>query len=242
VLFAVADPARVARRIRIDEAPRLPPKVKLRPCCILGNQAKLRLGPVPLPLFRLSNMVGPERLGRHVYDSGVVRLQRHGRPEPRIDPERNGILYTCRGGFVDTAHLRLAISLAQWTAYQLSIWHEIITWYGWSSLRGWSEQASAFSPEDLCSNLVGIRIAGGVYAMGRVASETLYDASVAAWLASALDLLGAVPREVGEEAIAAVDGLWWDSGARLPRRSPLRGLGARRDRAGPCLCGRSALP
>ncbi len=36
------------------------------------------------------------------------------------------------------------------------------------------------------------------------------------WLPSILGRLGSVPRPLGIEAIQAVDGLWWDSGVRLP--------------------------
>ena len=54
----------------------------------------------------------------------------------------------------------VAVPLAQWIAFQLSTWHEIATWFGWSALSIFPEEASAFSPEDLYSNLLGIRIAG----------------------------------------------------------------------------------
>ena len=53
-----------------------------------------------------------------------------------------------------------AIRLAEWLAFELSIWHEIATWFGWSALSGFPELASAFSPEDLYSNLLGTRLAG----------------------------------------------------------------------------------
>ena len=31
----------------------------------------------------------------------------------------------------------LAIAVAQWAAFQLSIWHEIATWFGWSWNSNW---------------------------------------------------------------------------------------------------------
>ena len=180
----------------------------------------------------------PGDLGRHAYDSGIVRLQRSGARDLGINPERNGVIYTCRGGFVDTAHVRdwsdwtiflgttfaasadtgvvlelpaeggprrielrpmpmklieavglrrIASSLAQWTAFQLSIWHEIITWYGWHAVRGWPEEASAYSPDDLYSNLIGIRIAGAITARrGATSSEGLYNEALDLWLPSIL--------------------------------------------------------
>jgi hypothetical protein len=112
--------------------------------------------------------------------------------------------------------IRLAVVLAQWLAYQLSIWHEIATWYGWSSMRGFSERASAFSPEDLYSNMVGTKLMLAIVYQSQARSEFAYNRAVDAWLEAALELLGAVPRGLGREVSEAVDGLWWDSTRRLP--------------------------
>ncbi len=49
----------------------------------------------------------PCALGRHAYTGGVI----HSLFNPA---ERNGIVYTCRGGFIDVTHAR---KLADWTAY-----------------------------------------------------------------------------------------------------------------------------
>ena len=43
----------------------------------------------------------------------------------------------------------LTMAIARRLAFQLSIWHEIATWYGWSAVPGYPEKLSAFSPEDL---------------------------------------------------------------------------------------------
>jgi hypothetical protein len=56
----------------------------------------------------------------------------------------------------------------------------------------------------------------GVVFQGQARSEFAYNRAIDAWLASALDLLGAVPSSLGREVTAAVDGLWWDSARRLP--------------------------
>jgi hypothetical protein len=107
-------------------------------------------------------------------------------------------------------------NLAQWLAFQLSIWHEIATWFGWASVPGFSERAFAFSPEDLYSNLAGTKLVLALIYQHEVRNEELYNRAVDAWLAELLALLGAVPRELGREATAAVNGLWWDSSRRLP--------------------------
>ena len=139
--------------------------------------------------------------------------------EPRgetrlLSDEVSGILYTCRGGFLDIAHVRdnadrtlfFASQVERLAAtggtiplsgegarrrivlkpldpqlvsahglrevvpvspsgfdYQAGIWHELTTWYGWASTP-FSERPSAFSPEDLYSNLMGAKIAGTIFA------------------------------------------------------------------------------
>ena len=50
--------------------------------------------------------------------------------------------------------------------------------------------------------LAGLLLACAVAAMG--------------WFARALELLGAVPRELGNEVTRSLEGLWWDSRHRLP--------------------------
>lgn len=270
VLLTVDDAWQLERDLLPHEVPAVPMPRTLRPCCIFGDQVGVRLGPLPVPFFRMRNVRGLEDLGHHAYDSGIVRFRRSGRPEPGLDPEKNGLVYTCRGGFVDVAHLRdwadwtvylaslivaslhegfsldlpreggrrlleyrpppreliermgskrLAIALAQWAAFQLSIWHEIITWYGWNSVVGFHEEASAYSPEDLYSNLLGIRIAGGMLARrGDVESEGIYNHALDRWLHVVLEHLGSVPRRAGMQAIEAVDQIWWDSHVKLPDR------------------------
>jgi hypothetical protein len=49
----------------------------------------------------------------------------------------------------------LAAYLAGEIAFQMAAWHEIAQWYGYRSVPGFSEEVSAFSPEDLYSNLLG---------------------------------------------------------------------------------------
>ena len=80
------------------------------------------------------------------------------------------------------------------------------------------ERASAFSPEDLYSNLLGIRIANYVIQSGGDASERAFNRAMDEALAEALRQLGAAPPEVTRSALDAVDGLWWDSEERLPKK------------------------
>jgi len=254
--------------IRPEDVPQLPVRKSLRPCCAFGTHLKAKLGPLPIPFFSLGNIVSVDDLGPHRYDSGA--LSAGGASERNVfTRENNGLVYTCRGGFVDTAHVRdyadwtifwattiarvsrtgetielpaeggkrrviirslpaklldvyglrrTAVAMAQWLAFEMSIWHEIATAYGWASIDLYPEYVSAFSPEDLYSNLLGIKIAGGMLLYtGSVATDSLYDRNMDNWLQATLKNLGPVPAKAGEEAMYLVDGVWWDSKARLPK-------------------------
>lgn len=247
----------------------------LRPCCAFGHRLGLSLAGIPLP-FRLDNVVAPEDLGPHGYDSGLVRVD--GTLETALlSSENNGLVYTRRGGFVDTAHVRdyadwtfffwseiarmldtggrielpdeggvrivyviaaarhpafegrvdrdeLSIAMAQWLAFELSIWHETATGYGWSALSGFPELASAFSPEDLYSNRLGIEIAGDIIRRGDLPDTRAFERAMDASLLAMLEVLGGVSHDETHEAMAAVDVAqgaaagWWDSRKRLPEK------------------------
>ena len=240
----------------------------LRPCCAFGHDLEVNVASLPIPVVAVRNVVDPGSLGRHAYNGGLVS-PKHGVREGFFSDEENGLVYTCRGGFVDIAHVRdyadwtvflsrrietmldtggamelseegarrfvflaavdpsvvtrvgrraLSVQLAQWLAFQLSVWHETATWYGWSSLPLFPERASAFSPEDFYSNLLGIRIANYVIQSGGDASERAFNRAMDEALAEALRQLGAAPPEVTRSALDAVDGLWWNSEERLPKK------------------------
>jgi hypothetical protein len=249
------------------EVPAIPIRKRLRPCCAFGTGLKVRVGAVPVPAFRIGNIIGIDDVGPHTYDSGALTRSSQLGADGQRHREGNGLLYTCRGGFIDTAHvrdytdwtlflgseiarnietgtvialpdeggqrrivakaippeiieryglIRVTLRLAQWVAYQLSVWHEIATWYGWSWSKTFPETASSFSPEDLYSNILGVKIAGAITYRRSGRSEHLFNRNVGIWLEQVLDYLMPVPKSVGIEAMYAVDGHWWDSNRRLP--------------------------
>ena len=265
-LLETQGPSAMLRDSRPEGAPAVPVRRKLRPCCAFGSGLGVDVASLRVPGVRIDNMLAPDEIGPHRYDSGVVILETD-RGDGFTPSENNGLLYTCRGGFIDTAHVRdyvdwtmylsaeigrnlsrgavielpdegggrrfvlralpevfvrehglreLFSAFSQWAAFQLSLWHEIATWYGWSSIDVFPETASAFSPEDLYSNLVGIKLIDGIISDKTGRSEQLYNNSVGVWLAEVLGHLGTVSKETSELAIAAVDGRWWDSRVRLP--------------------------
>lgn len=266
VARALHDPVSLDTGFDPASVPMFPAPSRLRPCCAFGQDLKASLGPVPVPIYENENVIALADIGPHGYDRGGAA------------PERDGLVYTCRGGFIDIAHVRenadrtlwlalrivralpdgvtlelpeegtqrrvvvaplprglltqhgrwhAAIALASWANYQLSIWHEVVTWYGWQSTPGFPEKLSAFSPEDAYSNVLGTNIAAGIVEDLEIRSREQYDRSVDAWLREALRRLGAVPKQQARAAMAAVDGLWWDSSKRLPdwtlilRRAPV---------------------
>lgn len=108
-------------------------------------------------------------------------------------------------------------SLAGKIAYDLSVWHEIATWFGASYIPMVPERYSSFSPEDLYSNLLGVTL--GIRALK---SELSYDQAMTLLIAETLDSLQAV--ETIEETYAAMDkveNIWWTSEKSLPSKKVL---------------------
>jgi hypothetical protein len=249
----------------------VPEPQSLRPCCIFGNDVGVQIGRMKVPGYEVQNVLDISELGTHQYNKGTVSLQPRG-GERVVSDEASGILYTCRGGFIDIAHVRdnadrtlylvsqigriaasggtipivgegaerrivvkplnphlvrtyglreVVIGLAEWLDFQASIWHEITTWYGWSST-AFSERPSAFSPEDLYSNLVGVKITGAIIRRHEAPSELEYNRAVTALLKDALRKLGPLPKDASRRAFEYVDGIWWDSTKRVPDNQLVR--------------------
>ncbi|TDS97674.1 uncharacterized protein DUF4056 [Rahnella sp. BIGb0236] len=110
----------------------------------------------------------------------------------------------------------LAAWLAGHLAFQLAQWHEIAQWYGFQSVKGFSEEISAFSPEDLYSNLLGARLAINVILHGHAGSPEKYNAAMGSALHDALIRLGAVSEAETKRQFHEVDGIWWNSKRRVP--------------------------
>lgn len=254
------------------EIPDVAEPTRLRPCCVFGNDVAVSVGSIPVPGYEVRNVLGVDDLGTHTYNNGTLSLQRPEEGRGIVTDEASGILYTCRGGFIDIAHVRdnadrtfylaariarlpatggtiplvdeggerravvrpldpnlvrkygireVIIGVAEFLDFQASIWHEIATWYRWSST-AFSEQPSAFSPEDLYSNLLGLKIAGEIVRRHAGTTEEDYDRNVTAILRDALTKLGALPADGSRFAFQYVDGIWWDSTKRVPDNQLVR--------------------
>ncbi len=110
-----------------------------------------------------------------------------------------------------------AASLAGRIAYDLSVWHEIGTWFGTSYIPFVPERYSAFSPEDQYSNLTGAVL--GVSALN---SEQPFELAMTGLVDKMLTDLKAVDtREKTLDAMEAVVGDWWTRDMKLPSKKVL---------------------
>lgn len=109
------------------------------------------------------------------------------------------------------------IELAGLIAYDVSVWHEIASWFGISYIPLIPERYSSFSPEDLYSNLMGVHLG-----MRAIQSDLPYNEAMTNLISSMLDSLGAV--ETANDtylAMKKVEGIWWSNNHPLPSRKIL---------------------
>lgn len=235
----------------------------LRPCCAFGYDLKVKAWGIPVPFYRIDNVIETSTLGNHRYNDnywlGTAAVL-------GIGSEKSGLIYSHKGGFLDIAHIRdtadytyylfshiypnlgkewtlvlsdelaqrkihfnaftppedeiqrytLSAYLAARLGYRLAVWHEIAQWYGLRSVPGFSEEISAFSPEDLYSNLIGARLSLTLILNGHATSLEHYNQSMQGIIPSALNQLEAQPHAVTQKWFTLIDGQWWDSHQRVP--------------------------
>ena len=102
--------------------------------------------------------------------------------------------------------------LAGRIAFDISLWHELSTWYGASAVPLISERFSSFSVEDVYSNLLGVNVG-----MEALKSKLPYNEAMTEILNQTLEGLGAVKGKTDTYlALEAVQGVWWTRDKRLP--------------------------
>ncbi len=213
-----------------------------------------------------------DRLGKHQYKR---RRGRRNHTEPGA--EKNGLVYTTRGGFIDIGHVReaadrtayivrivhenldknqtdfsfevieparyfvtigfpecwdrldenrkqeiitdISIRLGQYLAQTTLIWHEMVTWFGYTSTAFFSEHISAFSWEDPYSDLLGTRLA----TLALRDTERTFDDAMTGLLDEELQRLGVQPAAVARRAVRKTKGKWYKGGsyffAKVTKRS-----------------------
>lgn len=111
----------------------------------------------------------------------------------------------------------MACELAGKIAYDLSVWHEISTWFGASYVPLVPERFSSFSPEDLYSNLLGVELAKRA-----IKSDMEYNEAMTFMLNEMMDSLEAVTTwDETYDAMVKVDQLWYTSEKRYPNKKLL---------------------
>lgn len=99
----------------------------------------------------------------------------------------------------------ISIDLGQYLAQQSTIWHEIVTWFGYSSVGIFSEKPSSFSWEDTYSDLLGTKLAAIVLRENSKA----YNEAMSEVIQRELSKLEPRSPEVAEKATDAIKGQWF---------------------------------
>ena len=156
------------------------------------------------------------QLDRHLERGATIALSPEG-------AERRLVIHPAPPELIERyGRYELIVALAQWIAYEASVWHEIAQWYGWSLVTLYPETLSGFSPEDPISNAIGVKLLSGADVEQVLGSELTYNRHVDQLIQKSLAELNPVPAEVGEEVVRALDDVWWDSQASLPENALVR--------------------
>ena len=113
----------------------------------------------------------------------------------------------------------ISIRLGQYLGQITLIWHEMVTWFGYTSTAFFSEHISAFSWEDPYSDLLGTRLA--TFALRD--TEHSFDDAMTKALDKELQRLGVQPAAVARRAVQKTKGKWYKGGsyffAKVTKRS-----------------------
>ncbi|HEY0007686.1 MAG TPA: DUF4056 domain-containing protein, partial [Tepidisphaeraceae bacterium] len=106
----------------------------------------------------------------------------------------------------------LALASGRRLAYLMLVWHEVATWFGDRNFM-FDESPSAFTYDDGVSHAVGIVVATSALSD----PNRTFNASATWHLEEQLRRLGAVSPAQTQQAVDAVQGLWWVNGRPLKR-------------------------
>lgn len=103
----------------------------------------------------------------------------------------------------------ISVQYGQYLAHTSLIWHEILTWYGFASSGVFSENISAFSWEDIYSDILGTWLA--VEAQSNTNGES-YEDAMTRLIDDTLRELDVQPAETARKAADLVHGKWFEGG------------------------------
>lgn len=112
----------------------------------------------------------------------------------------------------------LSATLAARLAYFKAEGHEIAQWHGFNSFTYWPEELSAYSVEDLYSNMLGAKLSYDLIVQKKMLSERDYNRNMTLWIHQALIELEAVDSQTTSQLLELVDGHWWDSTVAIPNK------------------------
>ncbi len=99
----------------------------------------------------------------------------------------------------------ISLELGQYLTFKMTIWHEILTWYGYKCMWFLPEKPSAFSWEDIYSNLLGVRLAG----QALKDTQRSYDEAMTIAINNELEYLGIQPSKTARKAASKMNGKWY---------------------------------
>lgn len=241
-LCLIASSIHVAGRGLEMSVPADPPPRIIRTCCAFGNDVGLVGLPFikMSDVMDVADLGQHQYLGGKSEGNGIVYTRRGGfidlghlRDQADWTAFLHQLILAQRGttyelklgkeGGTKTLLLEIpadfqnqdAALLAGRIAYDLSVWHEIATWYGASSVPFVPERYSSFSVEDDYSNQLGI-----LCSIEAIQSPEPYNEAMSRIILKTLDSLGVVDSMYETlKAMELVNGRWWWDQYRFPNKN-----------------------
>lgn len=116
----------------------------------------------------------------------------------------------------NTVARKVALILAPAVGYQTTVWHEMLTWKGLNFIVIDRQHESAFSWEDIYSNVLGARLAAEALQLVHI-DEHAYNHAMTEGIDAEFQRLQAVPKAQAGEIAHSVDGHWFKTGLVLQR-------------------------
>ncbi len=98
----------------------------------------------------------------------------------------------------------VAIDVGHYAAHLSTVWHEIVSWFGYSSTGFISEKPSSFSWEDGYSDLFGTNIAAAV-----LKADKPYNEGMTEFIRREIEKLDPLPAEAARKATEMIHGEWY---------------------------------
>ncbi len=239
-IFSIAKPPKLEKGALNNPPPRI-----IRTCCSFGVDVKLAVFSfVKFTETTGLDKIGPHKyLGNKEEQNGIIYTQHGGfidlghlRDMADFTGYLFSIIQSKKGqpnfsikmgveGGMKTLNLFIpedisdgdAVQLAGKIAYDISVWHEISTWFGASFIPMVPERYSSFSVEDAYSNLLGVHLG-----MKALQSDLEFEEAMTSSINETLKNFGAVEdTKATNDAMNEVKDIWWSGTAKLPSRKVL---------------------